>query len=87
VSPVREQATPTYTRTTAQEILADFAGESLDYWVTGFGTGALKGVSRARKSTATKSSRLTDNSQVLSGIPQPRAASGAVTQSRGFVRT
>src|SRR5687768_18189647 len=28
-----------HTRTTAQEILADFAGERLDYWVTGFGTG------------------------------------------------
>src|SRR5215475_9323998 len=27
-----------HSRTTAQEILADFAGERLDYWVTGFGT-------------------------------------------------
>src|SRR5262245_53008557 len=35
-----------HTRTTAQEILADFAVERLDYWVTGFGTGGtLKGVS------------------------------------------
>src|SRR5688572_14828736 len=33
-----------HSRTTAQEILADFAGERLDYWVTGFGTGGtLKG--------------------------------------------
>ncbi len=31
--------------TTAQEILADFDGEALDYWVTGFGTGGtVKGV-------------------------------------------
>jgi cysteine synthase A len=36
-----------HSRTTAQEILADFAGERLDYWVTGFGTGGtLKGVAR-----------------------------------------
>ena len=36
-----------HSRTTAQEILADFDGEQLDYWVTGFGTGGtLRGVSR-----------------------------------------
>src|SRR5690349_24570784 len=36
-----------HSRTTAQEILADFIGERLDYWVTGFGTGGtLKGVGR-----------------------------------------
>jgi cysteine synthase A len=36
-----------HTRTTAREILADFAGQRLDYWVTGFGTGGtLKGVAR-----------------------------------------
>src|SRR6476619_4970602 len=36
-----------HSRTTAREILADFEGERLDYWVTGFGTGGtLKGVSR-----------------------------------------
>src|SRR5512143_4379608 len=28
-----------HSRTPAQEILRDFAGERLDYWVTGFGTG------------------------------------------------
>ena len=34
-----------HSRTTAPEILADFEGERLDYWVTGFGTGGtLKGV-------------------------------------------
>ena len=34
-------------RTTAQEILADFADISLDYWVTGYGTGGtLNGVAR-----------------------------------------
>ncbi|MCL4765787.1 MAG: pyridoxal-phosphate dependent enzyme [Hyphomicrobiaceae bacterium] len=36
-----------HSRTTAREILADFEGRRLDYWVTGSGTGGtLKGVSR-----------------------------------------
>jgi len=36
-----------HSRTTAREIVDDFAGERLDYWVTGFGTGGtLKGVAR-----------------------------------------
>ena len=36
-----------HSRTTAREIVNDFAGERLDFWVTGFGTGGtLKGVAR-----------------------------------------
>jgi cysteine synthase A len=36
-----------HSRTTAREIVEAFAGEPLDYWVTGFGTGGtLKGVAR-----------------------------------------
>jgi cysteine synthase A len=36
-----------HSRTTAREILDDFSGERLDYWVTGYGTGGtLKGVAR-----------------------------------------
>ncbi|HZM36969.1 MAG TPA: cysteine synthase A [Burkholderiales bacterium] len=36
-----------HSRTTAQEIVRDFQGQRLDYWVTGFGTGGtLKGVAR-----------------------------------------
>ena len=36
-----------HSRTTAREIIDDFAGGRLDYWVTGFGTGGtLKGVGR-----------------------------------------
>jgi len=36
-----------HSKTTAREIVDDFAGERLDYWVTGFGTGGtLKGVAR-----------------------------------------
>ena len=46
-----------HSRTTAREILDDFAGEKLDYWVTGYGTGGtLKGVARvlAKESPDTK---------------------------------
>ncbi len=46
-----------HSRTTAREIIEDFEGESLDYWVTGFGTGGtLKGVARilAQESPNTK---------------------------------
>jgi cysteine synthase A len=36
-----------HSRTTAREIVNDFKGEKLNYWVTGYGTGGtLKGVSR-----------------------------------------
>jgi cysteine synthase A len=36
-----------HSRTTAREIVEDFKGEKLDYWVTGYGTGGtLKGVAR-----------------------------------------
>ena len=36
-----------HSRTTAREIVEDFKGERLDYWVTGYGTGGtLTGVSR-----------------------------------------
>ncbi len=36
-----------HSRTTAREIIEDFKGERLDYWVTGYGTGGtLTGVSR-----------------------------------------
>jgi cysteine synthase A len=36
-----------HSRTTAREIIEDFKGQRLDYWVTGYGTGGtLKGVSR-----------------------------------------
>lgn len=46
-----------HSSTTAPEILAAFEGESLDYWVTGYGTGGtLKGVARVlnEKSPNTK---------------------------------
>lgn len=70
-----------HSRTTAQEILADFAGERLDYWVSGFGTGGtLKGVARVLKQSSPQTRIIAaepDNSPVLaSGIAQPRDATG-----------
>ena len=68
-----------HSRTTAQEILADFADEPLHYWVSGFGTGGtLKGVARALKAADPRikvAAAEPDNAQVLgSGIAQPRDA-------------
>jgi len=75
-----------HSRTTAPEILAAFEGETLDYWVTGFGTGGtLKGVGRVLRSQSPKTKVVVcepDNSPLLgSGIPQPRGADGAVAAS------
>ena len=69
-----------HSRTTAPEILSDFEGERLDYWVTGFGTGGtLKGVSRVLKKERPDIKVIVcepDNSQLLgSGIPQPASGS------------
>jgi len=70
-----------HSRTTAQEILRDFAGYRLDYFVTGFGTGGtLKGVARTLKQERSETRIVAaepDNSPVLgSRIPQPRDANG-----------
>ena len=44
-----------HSKTTAREIINDFADISLDYWVTGYGTGGtLKGVSRVLKQESPK---------------------------------
>ena len=44
-----------HSKTTAQEILADFPNGELDYWVTGYGTGGtLKGVSRVLREKSPK---------------------------------
>jgi len=75
-----------HSRTTAPEILADFDGERLDYWVTGFGTGGtLKGVARVLKKERPDTKVVVcepDNSQLLgSGIAQQRTAEGAPAAS------
>jgi cysteine synthase A len=71
-----------HSRTTAPEILEAFAGERLDYFVTGFGTGGtLKGVARVLRERSPETKVIVcepDNSQTLgSGIPQQRAADGS----------
>jgi cysteine synthase len=71
-----------HSRTTAREIMADFAGEKLDYWVTGYGTGGtLNGVARvlAKESPDTKIivCEPTDAQLLGSGIEQSRNADGS----------
>jgi len=66
-----------HSATTAREILADFAADGLDYWVSGFGTGGtLKGVARVLKRDSPMTRVVAcepDNSPVLaSGIAQAR---------------
>jgi cysteine synthase A len=80
-----------HSRTTAPEILADFEGERLDYWVTGFGTGGtLKGVSRvlAKERPETKIVVCEpDNVPILgSGIPQERNPDGSPSASHPMFR-
>lgn len=70
-----------HSRTTAREILDDFAGQRLDYWVTGYGTGGtLKGVARvlAKERPETKIVVCEpDDAQLLaSGIVQLRNSDG-----------
>ena len=80
-----------HARTTAREILRDFAGDPLDYWVTGFGTGGtLKGTARVLKAES-PSTRIVvcepDNAPVLaSGIPQQRDAAGSPSVSHPMFR-
>jgi cysteine synthase A len=80
-----------HTRTTASEILADFAGERVHAFVSGFGTGGtLLGVARGLK-RADPSIRVIaaepDNAPVLgSGIAQPRAADGTPSGSHPYFR-
>jgi cysteine synthase A len=71
-----------HSRTTAREILADFTGERLDYWVTGFGTGGtLKGVARVleqeRPETRIVLVEPTDAPLVTSGTRQERNQDGS----------
>lgn len=65
-------------RTTAVEILRDFEGERLDYWVTGFGTGGtLNGVANVLKVKSPETKIVCcepDNAAMLgSEQPQPEA--------------
>ena len=80
-----------HSRTTAEEILAAFDGESLDYWVTGCGTGGtLKGVARVLKARRLQTKVIVcepDNSPTLaSGIAQARDAQGNPSDSHPSFR-
>src|SRR5437016_784861 len=71
-----------HSRTTAREIVNDFAGERLDYWVTGFGTGGtLKGVGRVlaseRPEVKVILSEPADAPMLSSNTPQERNADGS----------
>jgi len=73
-----------HSRTTAREILADFDGEKLDYWVTGFGTGGtLKGVARVlakeRPDTKIVVCEPVDAPMLSSHASQPRNPDGSAT--------
>jgi cysteine synthase A len=79
------EANPDYhSRTTAREIMDDFAGEKLDYWVTGYGTGGtLKGVARVlrKESPTTKIIVCEPEDAPLLGskVEQPRKPDGTPT--------
>jgi cysteine synthase A len=71
-----------HSRTTAREILADFEGAPLDYWVTGYGTGGtLKGVSRILKKERPQTRIVVcepEDAQLLgSGVKQQRNPDGS----------
>jgi cysteine synthase A len=80
-----------HSRTTAPEILADFDGDRLDYFVTGYGTGGtLKGVARVLRARRPETQVVVcepDNVPILSsGIPQPRSADGTPSGSHPSFR-
>ena len=71
-----------HSRTTAREILDDFDGRRLDYWVTGYGTGGtLKGVGRVlraeRPETRIVVCEPQDAPLLASGEPQERDPDGS----------
>jgi len=71
-----------HSKTTAREIITDFEGERLDYWVTGFGTGGtLKGVGRVlakeRPEVKIVLSEPADAAMVTSKTPQERNPDGS----------
>ena len=72
-----------HSRTTAREILDDFSGERLDYWVTGYGTGGtLKDVARVlakeRPDTKIVVCEPEDAQLLASGTAQARNSDGTL---------
>ena len=75
-----------HSRTTAREIVEAFAGEPLDYWVTGFGTGGtLKGVGRVlakeRPDTKIVVCEPAEAPMLESGLKQARRPDGSAVGS------
>src|ERR671921_2863466 len=75
-----------HSRTTAREILADFEGQRLDYWVTGYGTGGtLKGVARVlakeRPDTRIVVCEPADAPMLTSHLAQERKPDGSAAAS------
>jgi cysteine synthase A len=73
-------------RTTAREIIEDFAGERLDYWVTGYGTGGtLTGVARVLKKERPETKIIVSEPDVAAlltdGSRQKRRADGTADGS------
>jgi len=69
-------------RTTAREIMEDFKGDHLDYWVVGYGTGGtLNGVSRVLSKESPNTKIIVcepEDAQLLgSGAPQSRNPDGS----------
>jgi cysteine synthase A len=80
-----------HSRTTAREILDDFEGDRLDYWVTGAGTGGtLKGVGRVLREHRPGTKIVLcepDNSPMMgSGIAQPKRRDGSPAGSHPLFR-
>jgi cysteine synthase len=84
-----------HSRTTAREIINDFAGDRLDYFVTGFGTGGtLKGVGRVlekeRPETKVIVAEPAEAPMLTSGTAQQQNADGSPAaghrRGRGEVR-
>jgi cysteine synthase A len=80
-----------HSRTTAEEILADFADAPLDYWVSGFGTGGtLKGVARVLKAKSPRTRIVAaepDNAPLLgSGLAQAYLPDGSPAASHPAFR-
>src|SRR5882757_7951480 len=70
-----------HSRTTAREIIDDFAGDRLHFWVTGYGTGGtLKGVGRVLRKERPETKIIvcepSDAALIASGLPQARNPDG-----------
>ena len=81
-----------HSKTTAREIIDDFHGDRLDYFVTGFGTGGtLKGVARVLKAERPEvhvAACEPENSQMMaSGMRQPFSSEGVPTSTHPKFRT